>query len=342
MFTPSTSWSERIPEGEAELHEKLAGRIHALQRDRAARAPLGRGLHYHSHGGVRAELSVLPDLPEWARAGIFAEAGRYEALVRFSSGSGVKQPDPTPDVRGMAVKVLGVPGKKLIPGLESATTQDFLCILTNTMPVANAEKFVGLVMAASGPPILALPRFIGLFGLFGFIPTLKRLQAGLKRPVPSLAEMTWHTPVPIRWGDTAVKYRFIPVSSQAPTALAPKDSPERLHLDLAARLSAAPVVFELQIQGFVDEATTPIEDPTVAWDDALSPPLAVARLTLPVQDLSSPEGRARHDAIEKLSFDPWHAPEAFRPLGDMMRARAPTYRESVMERRASPEPERMI
>ena len=101
-------------------------------------------------------------------------------------------------------------------------------------------------------------------------------------------------------------------------------------------------MFELQIQGFVDEARTPIEDPTVAWDDAVSPPLAVARLTLPVQDLSSPEARARHDGIEKLSFDPWHAPEAFRPLGDINRARSPAYRESTAERKASPEPVRMI
>ena len=184
MFTPSTSWSERIPENEAALHEALAGRIRALQRQHATKAPLGRALHYHSHGGATAELQVLPDLPAWARVGIFAVPGRYDALVRFSSGGGEKLPDTKPDVRGFAVKVLGVPGKKLIPGLESATTQDFLSILSNTMPVVSAEKFVDLVSAASGSPLLALPRFIRLFGFFGFIPALKRLAAGLERPVP--------------------------------------------------------------------------------------------------------------------------------------------------------------
>ncbi len=43
--------------------------------------------------------------------------------------------------------------------------------------------------------------------------------------------------------------------------------------------------------------------------------------------------------MEKLSFDPWHALEELRPLGAMMRARAPAYRESVIARGAAPEPE---
>lgn len=339
MFTPSTSWSEQIPPGEGDLHDGLAARLRAIQQARASSGLKGRGLHFRSHGAAVAQLEVLPDLPAWARVGIFAAPGTWQALVRYSAGSGKAQPDSTPDVRGMAVKVLGVPGKKLIPGLESATTQDFLCILTNSMPVSTASKFVGLVEAINGSPLLALPRLIRVFGLFSLLPTLKTLQAGLNRPVPSLAEMTWHTPVPIRWGETAVKYRFVPVSSATPTALVAADAPDRLGLDLRARLSAAPVVFELQIQGFVDEARTPIEDAGVAWDDAVSPPLAVARLILPQQDLTGAESQRVQQRVESLSFDPWHAPVEFRPLGEIMRARAAAYRESVRERGAAPEPE---
>ena len=40
-----------------------------------------------------------------------------------------------------------------------------------------------------------------------------------------------------------------------------------------------------------------------------------------------------------MSFDPWHAPEDYRPLGNMMRARNPAYRLSTIERQAAaPEP----
>jgi hypothetical protein len=43
--------------------------------------------------------------------------------------------------------------------------------------------------------------------------------------------------------------------------------------------------------------------------------------------------------IESFSFDPWHALEEFRPLGNMMRARNAAYRLSTIERKAAPEPD---
>ncbi|MEA2750953.1 MAG: hypothetical protein QOI41_5096, partial [Myxococcales bacterium] len=42
---------------------------------------------------------------------------------------------------------------------------------------------------------------------------------------------------------------------------------------------------------------------------------------------------------EKLSFDPWHAPVEFRPLGELMRARNAAYRLSTIERKAAGEPD---
>src|SRR5690349_532733 len=117
-MTPSTEWREHPSQGEAERFERYAKELRELQRARAA----GRALHAKGFG-VRAELTVLPDLPEHARVGPFARPGTFQALARFSNGSGARQADKKPDVRGLAVKLLGVPGKKLIPGLEDATTQ---------------------------------------------------------------------------------------------------------------------------------------------------------------------------------------------------------------------------
>jgi hypothetical protein len=62
-------------------------------------------------------------------------------------------------------------------------------------------------------------------------------------------------------------------------------------------------------------------------------------LTLPQQDLDSPRGRKLAEFVEKLSFDPWHALVAHRPLGNMMRARNYAYRESTQERAAAGEPD---
>ena len=106
--------------------------------------------------------------------------------------------------------------------------------------------------------------------------------------------------------------------------------------ELAQRLRKAPVEYDFQVQFFESEESTPIEDASVDWN---APWLTIARLTLPVQDVSSERGRRVAELVEKLSFDPWHALVELRPLGNMMRARNPAYRLSTQERKAAPEPD---
>ncbi|HEV2665255.1 MAG TPA: hypothetical protein VG324_10100, partial [Blastocatellia bacterium] len=155
---PMADWREEISEGEAAEFEGLAAQLRAMQRTRAEK---GRALHLKQHAGGRAMLRTLADLPGWARVGIFSTAREYTSYVRFSNGSATHAPDRAPDVRGIAVKILGVPGKKLIQGLEDAKTQDLLGILTPTAPFRNPKEFVGVVLAATGSPLLLLPRMIG-------------------------------------------------------------------------------------------------------------------------------------------------------------------------------------
>src|SRR5688572_25269996 len=129
-------WKEQIPDGEAARFEAHAAFLGELQKKRGAS---DRALHAKANLGVEAELAVLPDLPEEARVGMFATPRTYQALVRFSNGAGRRQSDKKLDVRGIAVKVLGVDGKKVIPGLEDATTQDFLAIRSPSVPMKNAD-----------------------------------------------------------------------------------------------------------------------------------------------------------------------------------------------------------
>ena len=94
--------------------------------------------------------------------------------------------------------------------------------------------------------------------------------------------------------------------------------------------------YHFRVQFFVDEEKTPIEDASRDWD---APWVTLGRLTLPKQELGSPRGQKLAAFIESLSFDPWHAPEEFRPLGNMMRARNHAYRLSTIERKAVAEPD---
>ena len=335
MAEPSPSWSETIAPNEAAAFDALAGKLRAIQH---ARAPADRALHAKAHGGLLGELSVLPDLPAWTRVGIFEKPGSYRAYARFSNGSGARQGDSKGDVRGIAVKVVGVPGKKLIPGMEGAATQDFLGILSPAPPFRTPAEFVGTVVATSGSPLLLLPRLFAALGWQTF-KVLGALNAGRAHPVTSMAEQTFYSALPIRWGNHAVKYSFLPDPVPAPPGLVPSDAPDHLANDLRARLAAGPLAWTLRVQGYVDAARTPIEDPTKEWLPADAPWVPVARLTLPQQDAGSERGKRLAAWVETLSFDPWHAPEEFRPLGALMRARGAAYRESGIERKSAAEPD---
>lgn len=335
-MNPATDWSETIPPEEAERNERLAAKLRDLQLLRAQKYPLGRGLHYKAHGGLRGELEVLPDLPEWARVGIFAAPGCYRAYVRFSNGAGHSQPDKVDDVRGFAVKVVGVPGEKLIEGMKDAMTQDFLAILTPSLPFASAEEFVAVSEAFAGPPWKILPTLLRATGWRRLLPFLGDLKAFVGVKANSLTEATFYTPAPIRWGDYAVKYSFVP---ENPTGVGSDDPRDPLRVDLANRLRKGGVSWVMRVQPYVNPTATPIEDNRRAWDEAASPWVNVARLSLPTQDPDSEQGRKLGEWVERLSFDPWHAPVEFRPLGEAMRARSAAYRESTIARKAAPEPD---
>ena len=334
----STDWKENIPAGEAEKLEALASALHALQVKRAAGKPADRALHAKANAGLSAELRVAKDVPERLRVGIFGAQGTtYRAYVRYSNGSGTRGHDKKADVRGIAVKLLGVPGKKLIPGMEGATTQDMLLIRSPSTPTRTAAEFIALVEAAESPALLP----ILLAAKVGPVRAFKILAAalpGLKAPQLPLASTTFFSALPIKWGEHAVKLVLSPHDS-APAVLPKRGSPTGLGDELAARLGQGPVAYDLGVQLFVDEATTPIEDPSVAWTTEASPPQKVAELVIDSQDPSTDAGRKLTAYVDTLSFDPWHAPVEFRPLGELMRARNAAYRMSTMERKAAAEPD---
>lgn len=340
---PSTEWREDVAPDEDERFERHAETLREVQRKASAKKGLGRALHRKEHVGVVAELSVLDSLPAEVAAGLFARPGRYNAYVRYSNGRHAAGPDLAPDLRGLAVKVLGVEGRKLIPGLEDATTQDFLCINQSSQPFRDTDEFIRFVTSLDNQ-LLALPRLIAGFGP---VKTLKLL--GMLRKLggpPSVATIPYFSAVPVQWGDYAGKYAFFPQSQGAPRPEGVVgDGGGRgrganyLRDDLARRLAAGPLRYEMKIQLFRDADSTPIEDASVEWKEGVAPFVTVATLVIPSQDVLDERGKHVSALVEQLSFDPWHTLEAHRPLGDIMRARNHAYRLSTMERKAAPEPE---
>ncbi len=334
-MTASKAWKETVAEGEDALFLRLAETLEALQRARAAGGRTERGLHAKSIAGARAVVTVKDDLPEPARQGLFAQPGRYDAYVRFSNGSGRRQADAVPDVRGVAIKVVGVDGQKIIPALSDARTQDFLLIQSAALPFRSPEEFVAFIVAASGGQALLLPRLIGALGLVRPFTLLRDVLASVGSAAHSAAFQRYHSAAPVAFGPYAAKLDLLP----AQTGVAAKPRlPDHYATDLVERLGAGPLRYTLRAQFFVDETSTPIESSTQVWSEAASPFVPIAELELPQQSLTSDEGRARAERIETLSFDPWHAKIEHRPLGAVMRARNHAYRLSTAARGAAPEP----
>jgi catalase len=97
----------------------------------------------------------------------------------------------------------------------------------------------------------------------------------------------------------------------------------------------ADLVFDFLVQFYVDDIRTPIEDTSIAWDVPL---LKVAQVRIPSCDLNNPQTSALSEAVNQLSFSPWHATDDHRPLGNVMRARRVVYEASSALRGHSPEP----
>jgi hypothetical protein len=150
--------------------------------------------------------------------------------------------------------------------------------------------------------------------------------------------MNYFSAAPIQFGPYAVHYRLKPRAANAPDAK-PGQTPNYLAEDLSARVKKEPVAFDFAVQFFVDETQTPIEDVSVEWKEDVAPFVTLGRLTLIPQDPYSDPGRKLYEFIEKLSFDIWHAPEEFKPLGNIMRARRVAYKASAKERQVLPEPD---
>lgn len=319
MTEPSTEWREQPAADEAQQLQKLADAMGAMQTTMSARFGKGRALHRKGRGILKARFEVLADTPAWTRQGVFASAGSHEAVIRLSNASAFVQKDATGDIRGLAIKILGITG----PGaLGSPTTsQDFLLINQDAFGIKDARDFINIALAAGRGPAALIGHFIKTHGFFGCLSELKRLGAVMGKPFAGFLDERFSTAVPVACGPYAARLRLVP-AHKAPGKSA-SDA------EIRARIAAGDHAFDVQLQGFVNETSTPIEDASVNWDETVAPWVTVGRLTIPQQSIDDAAPQA---AGEQLKFDPWNALVEHRPLGQIMRARKAAYYTSQLGR----------
>lgn len=326
-LTPSLQWQEHVAPDEAERFASYGKQFAAIQARKSKKYGNGRALHRKQITAAKGSLEVLADLPDFARHGLFAKPGTFETWVRLSNGGMDRAPDRMPDIRGFALHVLGVKGDSAL-GNGPAVSQDFALINQEVFGFTSSAEFVEFVVAASkGMGSL----FRHLVKRYGVVRGPLRLVAMVKtmgKPFGGFATEPVYSAAPIACGPYAVRVRLLPAAGNGPATPGAKRD---WGADFNAKLREKSLQWDLQLQPFVDEDRTPIEDASVNWP---TPYTTVARLTLPRQDGDSDKGQAFAKQAEAAIFDPWQALADHRPLGDVMRARKVVYFESQKARGA--------
>lgn len=282
-----------------------------------------RGGNTKTHGVVKATVTIRDDLPAHCRVGIFAEPRSYPAYVRFS-GPGPNVPSDIQDVgfMSMAVKLMGVPGKKLMD--EEKFTQDIITtsggatfVTPNTRENAKLQYWSLVDMT-----------------LYYFLNPLDSHLLDMAQQ--SLWNATQYNPLEQRyWSCTpyllgegqAVMYSFVPKTEVykkikgVPFGEVPFNY---LRENMVTTLTQKDVEFDLMIQLQTDPHRMPIENGAVRWPEKLSPFIPAATVHIPKQNFDTP---AMAEFTKRLKMNPWHCLPEHRPLGNLNRARFRLYYE---------------
>jgi hypothetical protein len=296
----------------------------------AASRPYTRDVHSKAHGCVKATFDV-GELEPRLRHGLFAQAGTYQAWVRLSSGDTHVQSDLVRDARGFALKVMGVPGEKLLPAERNETTQDFVMINSQQFFIRTLPEYEAFSAALARGS-----RYGWFFDGFSWLPWrwhLRELYLAartLKPPPASLLQTQFHSLSAYRLGPSQfVKYSARPCEARRPPRRARSETMLRdaLKEDLAEGEGCFDLLVQLQVPG----KNMPVEDATVLWSEKDSPFLKVGRVTIPRQEFDTP---AQNGFCENLSFTPWHSLPEHEPVGVMNRVRRALYQEISRYRHA--------
>lgn len=283
-----------------------------------------RDFHSKLHGLVKARFEVVPDLPPELAVGVFAEPRTFQAWVRFSNGQPKVRPDEEKDVRGCAIKLMGVEGPKMLD--DEKQTQDFVLVNAPVLGIKSVKEFYE-IQTAMDKGVLSL--VADILNPFDNHVRCMFMLASAMQTCANLLECDYWGVGAYALGDQAVKYR-LRTSREASAELPASPNQDFLRERLVADLDEGGARFDFMVQLRTKPKRMPIEDATVRWDEDDAPFRKVAELHVGAQRFDVDERRA---LSERMSFQPWHALAEHKPLGGGQVARGIIYREMADFRR---------
>lgn len=322
--TPVSDESSIIGDDDGPFDPKTAEGIEALFQqvvDSRPKTPARRAVFLKPHGCAQATFEIPADLPAKYKVGLFATAGAHRAWTRISSDTTPTTRDQQNNTIGLAVKVLDVPGAKVLQGEETFTTHDFLMQNINVFFADTAADFLAVEKSffdyTSDAYLKAHPR-------------TDQILKDMAKPVENVLGSRYWSTTTYRFGDKDyAKYTARPCAAVNPEAM-PADDANYLRTRLVRDLKEHEACFELQVQLRVPEFAKdmPLDAATVEWDETKSVPQTVAKITIAKQDID------QNAQCEDMSFTAWHALPEHRPVGSINKARGLVYKHLADERRS--------
>lgn len=294
-----------------------------LSHKSAPNAAYHRDVHAKAHGCVKATFNVPNNLPANLQYGLFEQPGDYKAWIRYSSGDTRFQADPVKDARGMAIKVMGVPGEKLLRNQEDAGTQDFVMINNDVFFIPTVKEYMEFMQYQARGSKFGY--FFNGFNWNIFKWHFRQLYLGastLKSAPKSLLTEQYYSLSAYRLGpEQFMKYSAKACESNAATDV-DRDNDNFLRMELEKNLTNNNVCFEFMVQLQNPTKNMPVEDTTVRWKEKDSPFITVAKINIEKQPFNN---EAQNQFCENLSFTPWHGVKDIEPVGGINRLRKAVY-----------------
>lgn len=312
---------EKLQPNEEVLAQNIAQVIEKSIREQYTAGNALRDAHPKAHGCVRAEFHVSKNIPTQLAKGIFIPDQTYQAWIRFSNASNdASNADINKDARGIAIKLLGVSGDKILESEKQATTQDFIMINHPVFFANDAKRYLSFMNDVNSHNMI---RKLHIPIALGFKGTMNALGARNSQIANPLYARYWSM-VPYQLGlgndRQAVKYSVRACSMQ-PNNLPKNPSHDFLREALKKTLQSTDACMEFLIQPRTSNQML-VEDSMTEWDEKAAPFYQVATIHIPKQDFDTPE---QNKFCENLSFTPWHALPEHRPLGAVNRMRKVIY-----------------
>ena len=316
-----TVLGEKLQPNEDVLAQNIAQVIEKSIREQYTVGNALRDAHPKAHGCVRAEFHVSKNIPAQFAKGVFIPDQSYQAWIRFSNASNdASSADIDKDARGIAIKLLGVSGEKILKSEKQATTQDFIMINHPVFFANDAKRYLSFINDVNSHNMI---RKLHIPFALGFKGTMNALGARNSQIANPLYARYWSM-VPYQLGlgndRQAVKYSVRACSVTA-NNLPKNPSHDFLREALKNTLQQTDACMEFLIQPRTSNKML-VEDSMTEWDEKAAPFYQVATIHIPKQNFDTPE---QNKLCENLSFTPWHALPAHKPLGAVNRMRKIIY-----------------